>query len=278
MTTQDTAQPQTHPPTPKITILLVNPNSTSSMTTACLLILQPSTPPDVAVQGFTPAAPAPTAIESQVDNVLSSAATFRQLLPLLSQNNESQPQTQNQSQPYPDAILVACFSDHHLTRMLREELSLPAIGIMEASLFYARTLGARIGIIATSARSAIAHWDSVRRYGFADSCAGIRACELGVLELESLPRERVLARMGEVARALVEVDGADVLVLGCAGMAEMKAAVEEVVDGLGVQVVDGVVAGLQHLVGVVRMGGRTAKRGVWRSSEAARKARGQDFL
>lgn len=175
-------------------------------------------------------------------------------------------------------MLVACYSDHALIRMLKEEFDLPVIGIMEASLFAARTLGSRIGLVATSGRSAIAHHDAFRRYGCADYCAGIRSCELGVLDLERLPREEVLARMADVARQLVEVDGADVLTLGCAGMTDMRVAVEEAVGPLGVQVVDGVVAGVQHLVGIVRMGGRTAKRGVHRSSGAAREGRGQDYV
>jgi Asp/Glu/hydantoin racemase len=254
------------PPTPKpINILLINPNATSSMTTNCITTVLPTLPPNVTIHPFTSPSPAPTAIESQVDAVLSSSAAFRALIPLqISQNY--------------DAMLVACYSDHPLTRMLKEELTIPIIGIMEASLFAARTLGSRIGLVATAGRSAIAHWDSVRRYGCADYMAGIRACELGVLDLERLPREEVLARMADVAKQLVEIDGADVLTLGCAGMTDMKVAVEEAVGPMGVQVVDGVAAGVHHLVGMVRMGGRTAKRGVYRSSEVARESRGQEYL
>lgn len=248
-----------------IRILLINPNSTSTMTTSCLDTVGPSLPDNVIVEGFTAPKPAPTAIESQVDNVLSSAAAFRAIV-------------ERESQHPHDAILVACYSNHHLIRMLKEEFDVPVIGIMEASLFAAKTLGSRIGIVATAGRSAIAHWDSVRRYGFADSCAGIRACELGVLDLERLPREQVLTRMADVAKQLVEVDGADVLALGCAGMTEMKEAVEEAVGAMGVQVVDGVVAGVHHLIGIVRMGGKTAKTGVHRSSAVAREKRGQEYV
>lgn len=235
------------------------------MTANCINIVEPTLPPDVKVYPFTSPHPAPTAIESQVDAVLSSAAAFRALVPLQKEHNY-------------DAMLVACYSDHPLTRMLKEEFNVPIIGIMEASLFAAATLGSRIGLVATAGRSAIAHRDSFRRYGFGDSCAGIRACELGVLDLERLLREQVLARMADVAKQLVEVDGADVLTLGCAGMTDMRIAVEEAVGPLGVQVVDGVVAGVHHLVGIVRMGGKTAKRGVHRSSAVAREKRGQEYI
>lgn len=248
-----------------INILLINPNATTSMTTNCINIVEPTLPPDVTVHPFTAPHPSPTAIESQVDAILSSAASFRALLPL------------QQEQNY-DAMLVACYSDHALIRMLKEEFDVPVIGIMETSLFAARTLGSRIGLVATAGRSAIAHRDAFKRYGCEDYCAGIRACELGVLDLERLPREQVLARMADVARQLVEVDGADVLTLGCAGMTDMRIAVEGAVGPLGVQVVDGVVAGVHHLVGIVRMGGKTAKRGVHRSSVVAREKRGQEYV
>ncbi|KAK6435079.1 hypothetical protein LTR95_008735 [Oleoguttula sp. CCFEE 5521] len=248
----------------KIRILIANPNATSSMTDNCLKLVTPTLPPDVSVHGFTSPHPGPTAIEGAVDNVLSSAAAFRALLPL--QENE-----------HYDAILVACYSSHALIPMLREELDVPIIGIMEASLFYARTLGARIGVVSTSSRSAIAHRDSFAGYGFSSCLAGLRSCDLGVLDLERLPRQQVLDRMKIVAKELVELDGADVLTLGCAGMTDMQAAVQEAVGG-EVQVVDGVVAGGQHLIGVVRMGGETAKRGLWRSSRAGREARGQGGL
>jgi Asp/Glu/hydantoin racemase len=249
----------------KINILLINPNATESMTTNCITILQSTLPPDVAVHPFTAPSPAPTAIESETDAILSAAAAFRALVPLQQTHNY-------------DAMLVACFRHHPLIQMLREEFEIPVIGIMEASLFAAKTLGARIGVLATGKRSALAHWESVRRYGFGDSCVGVRAAELGVLDLERLPREQVLARMMEVAKQMVEIDRADVITLGCAGMTDMTVAVEEAVVPMGVRVVDGVVAGLHHLVGILRMGGKTAKSGVYMSSREGREARGQEYF
>jgi Asp/Glu/hydantoin racemase len=249
----------------KINILLINPNATESMTTNCLSILHPTIPPDVLVHPFTAPHPAPTAIESETDAILSAAAAFRALVPL------------QHTHKY-DAMLVACFRHHPLIQMLREEFEIPVVGIMEASLVVGRTLGGRVGILATGKRSALAHWEAVRRYGFGEACVGVRAAELGVLDLERLPREQVLARMVEVARQLVEIDRVDVITLGCAGMTDMTVAVEEAIGPLGVRVVDGVVAGLHHLVGIVRMGGKTAKSGVYMSSRLGRESRGQNYL
>jgi Asp/Glu/hydantoin racemase/predicted amidohydrolase len=247
--------------TPKpIRILLCNPNATESMTNACLQMLKPTLPPNVTVYGFTSPEPAPSAIEGNSDNIMSAATASQAIIPI--------------AQEY-DAFLVACYSEHALIKVLREELSQPVVGIMEASLFAARTLGGRFGIIATSRRSQYTLQDSVKHYGFDSFCAGVRSCDLGVLELESKPEKEVLGIMGDVGRKLV-ADGADVLTLGCAGMTNMKAAVETAV-GDDVQVVDGVLAGVQHLAGLCRLGMRTAKRGMYASAVTDRERRGQDW-
>lgn len=246
----------------KIRVLLVNPNSTKSMTDACVAMCQTQLPPDVVVTGFTAPRPAPSAVEGNFDNIMSAASAARALFPLAATH---------------DAVLVACYSDHALIRMLREELPRqPVIGIMEASLFAARTLGGRFGLIVTSDRSKVMHEDSIRHYGFDGFCAGVASCNLGVLDLHEKSQDEVMKIMCDVGKRLV-AQGADVLTLGCAGMTPLKAAVEEAV-GDDVQVIDGVLAGVQHLSGIVRMGGRTAKRGVYRSSAAGRKARGQDWI
>ncbi|KAF4810515.1 N-carbamoyl-D-amino acid hydrolase [Colletotrichum siamense] len=247
----------------KIRILLVNPNSTRAMTDACVAMVESQLPPDVVVTGFTAPRPSPSAIEGMFDNVMSAAAAARAVLPLAATH---------------DAVLVACYSDHALIRMLREELPRqPVIGIMEASLFAARTLGGRFGLVAVSERSKVLHEDSIHHYGFSTSCAGVLSCKLGVLDLHEKSQDEVMAIMANVGKRLVEENGADVLLLGCAGMTPLKGAVEEAV-GDEVQVVDGVLAGVHHLVGMVRMGGATAKRGVYKSSAAGRKARGQDWI
>lgn len=259
-----TALSKRHTPSKKIRILLANPNATSSMTNNCIKMVQPTLPSDVEVVGFTSPAPAPSAIEGNFDNVMSAATAARAIVPIQSRENY-------------DAILVACYSDHALIRMLREEFAVPVIGIMEASLFAARTLGARFGIVATSKRSRIMHGDTVRHYGMDGFCAGIASCDLGVLDLERRDRKEVLGIMQEAARRLV-AQGAEVLTLGCAGMTDMKLAVEEAVGEDGVRVVDGVVAGVHHLVGIVRLGGKTAKGGMYASSSKGRKLRGQEYI
>ncbi|PYI03970.1 carbon-nitrogen hydrolase [Aspergillus sclerotiicarbonarius CBS 121057] len=259
-TTTTTTNHQT-PSQKTLRILLINPNSTQSMTTNCIALINPTLPPDVEVHGFTAPLPAPSAIEGVLDSVLSAATTLRAVLPLADQY---------------DAFLVACFSDHPLIRALREELPAPVIGIMEASLFAARTVGNRFGVVVTSSRSQIIHADAIRQAGLEGFCAGVEACGLGVLELDNEAGKDVVGAMCGAAETLV-AKGADTVILGCAGMVRLKGAVEKAV-GPDVQVIDGVVAGVHHLVSLVRMGARTAKRGAYMSSRVARLARGQEYL
>jgi Asp/Glu/hydantoin racemase len=161
-------------------------------------------------------------------------------------------------------------------KVIREELSQPVVGIMEASLYAARTPGGRFNILSTSQRTRYKLEDSVKHYGLQEFCAGVHGSNLSVLELESKPEVEVLAMMCDVGKRIVE-DGADVINLECAGMTNMKAIVGRVA-GDEVQVVDGVLAGVQHLAGLCRIGAKATKRGMYANAADDRWSRGQDWL
>jgi len=245
-----------------ISILLINPNSTPSMTQGCLDSLLSTLPPLVTVTGFTAPQPSPSAIEGHFDAVLSAATCLRVLKPILSSY---------------DAILVACFSAHPLINALREEANVPVIGIMEASLYAARMLGGRLGVVATGQRSVFMHQDAIRGYGFEGFSVGAEGTGLGVLDLERMERTGVENAMAAAAVRLVD-RGADCVCLGCAGMTGMKDSCEKALEGRGALVLDGVGVGVQFLVGLVRERLTTGKRGLFRSSEEGRKARGQGWI
>ncbi len=247
----------------KIDILLINPNSTRSMTDACLKSLVPYLPTHCTVTGFTAPYPGPSAIEGHSDAVLSASACLRALAPLMGKY---------------DAFLVACYSAHPLIEVLREEAFAPVIGIMEASLYASRCLGGRFGIISTSVRSKWTQEEAVHAYGLGRYYVGSEATDLGVLELGSQPREMVLERVADATRRLVD-KGADCICLGCTGMTDMKEKVVETVALRdGVNVIDGVVVGVEMLIAFVRAELWTAKEGVYRSAEMRRSARGQEWL
>lgn len=121
-------------------------------------------------------------------------------------------------------IVSACFSDPGVA-VLRDALAVPVIGIREAAVTQALTLGRRFGVIAIGEASVRRHLAAFREMGLMERLAGDRPLGLSVLELSD--RGKTLGRMIEVGRALRDEDGADVLVMGCAGMAEYRGEIEE---------------------------------------------------
>lgn len=231
-----------------INILLINPNSTKSMTDRCLESIQDTLPINVTVYGFTPSRPAPTAIESQTDAIMSTAACMKAIMPIASKY---------------DAFLVACFSHHPLIAALREQLMQPVIGIMEASIYASRMCGSKFGIVTTGIRSMHLLDAQVKNtYGMEAFSVGTESSRMSVLELESRPEEEVEDRLAKAATKL-QIRGADCICLGCAGMTDMHKACQDAVgmhDRVAM-VIDGVNMGVHFLIGLVRENLGTAKGG-----------------
>jgi Asp/Glu/hydantoin racemase len=124
-----------------------------------------------------------------------------------------------------DGFVIACYSDPGLFAA-RELTNKPVIGIGHASLDRAATLGNRIGVIAASSVGIARHWRYYRMLGVASQIVGERAIDLPV-EHTGDPA-LALDRLTVTATQLRD-DGADVIVLGCAGMADLRDALEDAV-------------------------------------------------
>src|SRR5204863_2118748 len=120
----------------------------------------------------------------------------------------------------------------------------------------ALTMGQRVGVIAILAASIPRHLRYYGAMGVMDRIAGELPVGLGVAELAD--RERALARMAEVGRTLRDAHGADVLVMGCAGMASYRAALEAAVQ---LPVVEPTQAAVAMDIGRVRLGWGCGQRG-----------------
>jgi Asp/Glu/hydantoin racemase len=145
------------------------------------------------------------------------------------------------------AFVIACFSDPGL-HSAREVTAKPVLGIMECGLLTALTLGQRFGVIAILPTSIGRHRRMINAMGIESRLAGERAIGLPVVELAD--ETRTLDRMIATARALRE-DGADSLVMGCAGMAQYR---ERVQAAAGIPVVEPTQAAVAMAVGRVRVG------------------------
>src|SRR5437763_11320634 len=155
-----------------------------------------------------------------------------------------------------DAGIIACFDDTGLDAA-RSAAPFPIVGICEAALVTAGQLAKRIAVITTLPRSIVPLEELVRRYGFAER-ARVSACNVAVLDLEkpgSGAQEKLEA---EIALALDK--GAEAIVLGCAGMADLAAKLSQ---EFGVPVVDGVAAAVKPAAALVRLKLTTSPRGAY---------------
>ncbi len=144
------------------------------------------------------------------------------------------------------AFVIACFSDPGLFGA-REATWKPVIGIGQASLSAALLLGERVGVIAASTIGIARHWRYYRMLGLDGRIAGERAIDLSVAE--SGDENLAFDRLVRTAKALRDEDGADAIVLGCAGMSALRAKVE---GAVGLPVVDPCTAAVAFAVARVR--------------------------
>jgi len=141
-----------------------------------------------------------------------------------------------------DAFVVACFSDPGIAQ-LRDALSSPVYGIGECAYRSAAEGGRRFGVVSIVAESVPRHRRYIEHLGLDGQLAGDRPLELSVLELADAERTR--DRLSNVARTLLDDDGADSLILGCAGMAGYREALQ---DELGCPVIDPCQAAIQAIL------------------------------
>lgn len=222
-------------------IRLINPNTTGAMTELIGKSAARVAGPGVVVDAVNPTM-GPASIESHYEEALAVPGLLEQI----ALGNASGV----------DGFVIACFGDPGLDAA-RELSNGPVLGIAEAAFHAAAMLGRRFSVMTTLDRTRGRAHELLDRYGFAGHCAGVHACDVPVLELESLGDDGIYG-IAKACREAIDRDGSDVIVLGCAGMADFCPQISEVV---GVPVIDGVVAATGMVQGLVRMGVTTSRRG-----------------
>lgn len=196
-------------------ILVINPNSNRAVTRAMSEALESFRFAEGPAIDCVDIAAGPPGVESQAD--------ADAVAPLVAHAVANDPA---------DAYVVACFSDPGLYAA-REATDAPVLGIAQCGMHAAMALGASFGIISILRRSIPRHLRYVASLHLSPRLAGDRAIELTVAELAQAPV--VIERMTQVGRALIDQDGAEAIVMGCAGMAAYRAVLEQ---RLGVPVID----------------------------------------
>ncbi len=146
------------------------------------------------------------------------------------------------------AFVIACFSDPGL-RQAREASARPVFGMAECGLLTALAHGRRFGVISILESSLSRHLRYIRGLGIESRLAGDLPVGLGVLELED--QAAALDRMSKVGARLRDEHGADVVVMGCAGMAALR---ERLESNLGVPVIEPVAAAVSMALAAVALG------------------------
>lgn len=219
-------------------ILVANVNTTVSMTEAIASSARSVASPGTEIVGITPRFGADSC-EGNFESYLAAIAVMDAVLAY--------------PEPY-DAVIQAGYGEHG-REGLQELLEVPVVDITEAAASTSMYLGHRFSVVTTLDRTVPLIEDRLKLAGLDQRCASVRASGLGVLELESDPQRAVEAIVEQSTRAVSD-DHAEVICLGCGGMAELE---EQVRAATGVPIVDGVRAAVTIAEGLVRMGLSTSK-------------------
>lgn len=223
-------------------ILLVNPNTTASMTTLIEGAAQSVAGPATTILART-SRMGPVSIEGYYDEAFAVPGLLKEIA-------EGEAAGAN-------AAIIACFDDTGLDAA-RAMASIPVIGICEAAVATAALIAQRFSIVTTLERSIMPVKGLVHRYGMTKR-ATVRAANIPVLSLDD-PSSGALNKLrAEIEKAL-EIDAAEAIVLGCAGMADLARHLQ---DEYGVPVIDGVSAAVKLAESLITLGLRTSKRGAY---------------
>jgi allantoin racemase len=212
-------------------IRVINPNSNEAVTAAIDRALEPLRFADGPEIVCSTLPEGPPGVETQAD-VESVTLPLRRAV---------------EADNAPDAFVIACYSEPGL-HVCREGTARPVFGIAECGVLAALARAERFGVIAIRQRSIPRHLRYLRQMGLMERLAGERPLEMSVAETAS--GENTLARMIEVGYALKDEDGADAVVMGCAGMARHRAPLEA---ELGIPVIDPTQAAVTMAIGTLRV-------------------------
>lgn len=220
-------------------LLIINPNGTAAMTEQAVRSARQVMSQSTEIVSKT-GIDTPLSIEGFADEAMAVPSMLAQIIAAEADGAQ--------------ATVIACFDDPGLDAA-REVAAGPVIGICQAGVQAAMVLAKRFSIITTLPRSVPAIEDLVDRYGAHRHCRKVRSINLPVLALESDRGHAYAMLLAEIARTREE-DGAEAVVLGCAGMSDLA---DRLSEQTGVTVIDGVVVAVKMAEALVGAGLKTAK-------------------
>jgi allantoin racemase len=200
-------------------ILVINPNTSESMTEAIAVECRKVAASGTTVHVISPDY-GPRSIETHTEDAIATAATIEAVL-------------KYRDDGY-DAFVIACFIDPAI-RAIREIVDVPVIGIAEAAAHLAALVSSKFSVVTVMRRLEHQIEDTIERSGLADRCVSVRSVNLSVLGIDNDLGVTLDAIEAE-ARLAMEEDGAEAILLGCAGLGPID---KELQSRLGIPVLDG---------------------------------------
>ncbi|HEY9619847.1 MAG TPA: aspartate/glutamate racemase family protein [Crinalium sp.] len=226
---------------------VINPNTSTEMTVSIGKIAAVHVAPTTEVITTCPTK-GPVSIESYYDEYLAIPGVLAEV-----QRDESEF----------DAFVLACWGDPGVDAV-REITTKPVIGIAEASMYAANAIAPRWSVVTTLQRSHHMVEAIVKKTGLSDRCVSVRCVDLPVLDCEANP-SAVVDGLEKASRLALTEDGAEAIILGCAGMGGLDQTLGSL---LGVPCVDPVAAGVRFAEMLVGMKLQTSKWMTYRFPEA----------
>ena len=222
-------------------IRVINPNTTLSMTAKIGAAARAAAGPGTEIVAVSPGL-GPVYIEGHYDEAISALGVLDEV-----RRGEAEGT---------DGYVIACFGDPGLLAA-REAARGPVVGIAEAAMRAASFVCTGFSVVTTLERTRVIAEHLVVSYGMERCCRRVRATELAVLDLE-VEGSDAGRRITEECRRALREDGADAVVLGCAGMADLAEAIGR---DIGAPVIDGVGAAVKFTEALVGLGLSTSKAG-----------------
>lgn len=222
-------------------ILVINPNTTASMTTKIGAAARAIARPDTEIVA-TNSQNGPASIQGFLDVATCVPGLLAEVV----------------RHPDVDAIVVACFDDTGVDAV-RTMVSVPVLGIGEAAYHAASMISTKFSVITTLLRSVPGLENNLMRYGLAQKCVRVRATDIPVLKLEE-GDHATLSKIRSEIREAIEQDKAEAIVLGCAGMSDLMTQLSE---EFGLPIIDGVAAGVTFAEALVNNSLKTSKVGAY---------------
>jgi len=224
-------------------IKIVNPNTTSFFTEACLVAGRAVAAEGTRLSAGQPSSGTPS-VECHVEEAVATLGVIEQV-----RAGEA---------AGVDGYVIACFGDTGI-EAAREIAAGPVVGMTEAALFSAALIAPVFSIVTLPMRTRIFAERVLWRTGLERRCARVRAIDIDVLDCEDEAVEVFEPFVSEARRAILE-DHAEAIILGCAGLQPLIGRLEA---ALGVPIIEGVAAAVKLAESLLSLRLGTSKRGAW---------------